>query len=84
MKHVYTSIDIGSDTVKIAVCELYKNKLNLLAASSVKSKGIKKGLITDVYEATINTYAIKRNAFFSYELILNFFPNIYSLKKSNK
>ncbi len=52
MKHVYTSIDIGSDTVKIAVCELYKNKLNLLAASSVKSKGIKKGLITDVYEAT--------------------------------
>lgn len=48
MKHVYTSIDIGSDTIKIVVCELFHNKLNLLAASSVKSKGIKKGLITDV------------------------------------
>ena len=52
MKHVYTSIDIGSDTVKVVVCELFQNKLNLLATSSIKSKGIKKGLITDVYEAS--------------------------------
>ena len=52
MKHIYSSIDIGSDTIKLIVCELYKNKLNLLAASSVKSKGIKKGLITDVEEAS--------------------------------
>lgn len=48
MKHIYTSLDIGSDTIKIVVCELFQNKLNLLAASSFKSKGIKKGLITDV------------------------------------
>ena len=52
VKHIYTSIDIGTDTIKIAVCELFNNKLNLLAASSVKSKGIKKGLITDVNEAS--------------------------------
>lgn len=52
MKHIYTSLDIGSDTIKIVVCELYQNKLNLLAASSYKSKGIKKGLITDVELAT--------------------------------
>lgn len=51
MKHIYTSVDIGSDTIKIVVCELLKNKLNLLAASSVKSKGIKKGLITNFEEA---------------------------------
>lgn len=51
MRHIYTSIDIGSDTIKVAVCELFNNRLNLLAACSVKSKGIKKGLITDVYEA---------------------------------
>ena len=51
MRHIYTSIDIGSDTIKVAVCELFNNKLNLLAACSTKSKGIKKGLITDVYEA---------------------------------
>lgn len=52
MKHIYTSLDIGSDTIKVVVCELHQNKLNLLAASSFKSKGIKKGLITDVELAT--------------------------------
>jgi cell division protein FtsA len=52
MKHIYTSLDIGSDTIKIVVCELYQNKLNLLASNSYKSKGIKKGLITDIDLAT--------------------------------
>ena len=52
MKHIYSSVDIGSDTIKVAVCELYKGKLNLLAASSIKSKGIKKGLITNFEEAS--------------------------------
>ena len=51
MEHVYSSIDFGSDTIKIVVCELYKNRLNLLAASSTKAKGIKRGLITDPKEA---------------------------------
>lgn len=51
MKHIYTSLDIGSDSIKIAVCELYQNKLNLLAATSVKAHGIKRGLITDVDKA---------------------------------
>jgi cell division protein FtsA len=48
MKHIYTSIDIGSDSIKVVTCELFKNKLNLLAASSVKSAGITNGLITNV------------------------------------
>lgn len=52
MKHIYTSVDIGTDTIKVVVAELYKGKLNLLAASSVKSNGIKKGLITDVEGAS--------------------------------
>ncbi len=47
MEHVYASIDIGSDTIKIVVCELYKNHLNLLATTSTPALGIKKGLITD-------------------------------------
>ena len=47
MKHIYASLDIESDSIKIAVCELYQNKLNLLAATSVKSEGIKRGLIAD-------------------------------------
>ncbi len=52
MRHIYTSLDIGSDSIKIVVCELYQNKLNLLASSSYKSRGIKKGLIVNVEEAS--------------------------------
>ena len=47
MEHVYSSIDIGSDTIKLVVCELYKNHLNLLAATNTPAKGIKRGLIVD-------------------------------------
>ena len=54
MRHIYTSVDIGTDTTKVIVTELYKGKLNLLAASSTKSNGIKKGLITDVNEASFS------------------------------
>ena len=52
MKHIYTSMDIGTDTIKIVVCELYHNKLNLLASSMYPARGIKKGLITDIGLAT--------------------------------
>ena len=47
MEHVYASIDIGSDSIKLVVCDLYQNHLNLLAATSVPSRGIKKGLIVE-------------------------------------
>lgn len=54
MKHIYTSVDIGSSSIKVVVFELCKNKLNLLAASSVQSKGIKKGLIHDFEDASLS------------------------------
>ena len=47
MKNIFTSVDIGSDTVKIVTCELFNNRLNLLAASSVKSKGIKTYILSN-------------------------------------
>ena len=47
MKKIYTSIDIGSDTIKFVVAELYKEKLHILHSSSIKSKGIRKGWIID-------------------------------------
>lgn len=47
MEHVYASIDIGSDSIKLVVCDLYQNHLNLLAATSIPSRGIKKGLIVN-------------------------------------
>lgn len=54
MKKIYTSIDIGTDSIKVIVCELYRNKLNLLATSSVHSQGIKKGLIADFEKASLS------------------------------
>ena len=51
MRHIYSSLDIGSDRIKLIVCELYKNKLNLLAATNTPSIGIKRGLITDAEAA---------------------------------
>lgn len=54
MKHIYASVDIGTDAIKVVVCELYHSKLNLLAASETKSRGIKKGLITDVDLARVS------------------------------
>lgn len=47
MKTIYTSIDIGSDTIKFIVSELYADKFNILASHTIKSKGIRKGLIID-------------------------------------
>ena len=47
MRKIYTSIDIGSDTFKFIVGEAINDKLNILAATTVKSKGIRKGLIVD-------------------------------------
>ena len=47
MRKIYTSIDIGSDTIKFLVGEAINNDVNVLAATTVKSKGIRKGLIVD-------------------------------------
>lgn len=47
MKKIYTCIDIASDTIRILVSEYYQNEYRTLAVSSVRSKGIKNGLISD-------------------------------------
>lgn len=47
MKKIYTSLDIGSDTIRILVSEYFQGKIRTLAVSSVKSKGIKNGEIKD-------------------------------------
>ena len=54
MKKIYTSIDIGSDTVKFLVAEEINGKTYVLSSSSIKSKGIRKGLIVDANLA-VNT-----------------------------
>ena len=47
MKKIFTSVDIGSDTVKILVTEVVKDNVNVLASTQIKSKGIRKGLVID-------------------------------------
>ena len=43
MKQIFTSVDIGSDTVKILVGEIVKDNVNVLSNIAIKSKGIRKG-----------------------------------------
>lgn len=47
MKKIYTAIDIGSDTIKFVVGEYFNERINILASNTIKSKGIRKGLIVD-------------------------------------
>lgn len=47
MKQIITSLDLGSNSVKIVVGEIYKDELFVLACSEVRSRGVKKGLIVD-------------------------------------
>jgi len=47
MKKIFTSVDIGTDTIKILVSEMVNDNLNVLASTAIKSKGIRKGLIVD-------------------------------------
>ena len=51
MRKIFSSIDIGSDSIKIVVLELLKGKLNVLASNIYPSKGIKCGIIVDEEEA---------------------------------
>ena len=47
MKKIYSSIDIGTYSIKFVVGEYFNQKFHVLASHSIKSKGIKKGLIVE-------------------------------------
>lgn len=51
MKQIITSLDLGSNSVKVIVGEIYNDELFVLACTEVKSNGIKKGLIVDSEKA---------------------------------
>ncbi len=54
MKEIISSLDIGSSSIKLVVAEVYKNEVHVLSSASVKSKGIKKGIIVNPEEAIIS------------------------------
>ena len=47
MRKIFSSIDIGSNSIKIVVCELFEGKLNVLASTKYPSLGIKQGIVVD-------------------------------------
>ena len=51
MDDIYTGIDIGTDSIKIVVCEKINDKYHVLASISSKSVGIEYGFIKDMKAA---------------------------------
>lgn len=45
MRKIFTSIDIGTDSIKIACMEYFNKKYNCLASVVIPSSGVKQGLI---------------------------------------
>ena len=54
MKEIISSLDIGSDTIKLVVGEMFENELNVLSVSEVKSRGVKRGIIVNGDEAIVS------------------------------
>lgn len=61
MKKIYTSIDIGSYGIKMIASECVNGAFHVLAATNVRSKGIKNGNISDVEEALTSLQKAKKN-----------------------
>ena len=57
MRKIYTSIELGSFSIKVVVCEMINNNFHVLASSNTRCKGIKSGVIVDYEE--VKTYLQK-------------------------
>lgn len=54
---VYTSLDIGTTSIKVIVAEVLNGQMNVIGVGSEKSKGLNKGMIVDIDETV---HAIKQ------------------------
>ena len=52
MRKIFNSIDIGTDEVKLVTAELYNGKYNILCSTSVKTSGVRQGLIVNLVGIT--------------------------------
>ena len=57
MKKIYTSIELGSYSIKIVVSEIVGNNYNVLASSNTRCKGIKNGRLENIDE--VKEYLLK-------------------------
>lgn len=60
MSNIYTAIDIGSDTIKMVTVKQCRNKYHCLASDSIKSSGVKKGIITNAAKVVEAIKTIKK------------------------
>ena len=51
MRRILSSLDIGTNSIKLIVAEVIKDKINVLCAISEESRGIKNGLIESYEDA---------------------------------
>lgn len=51
MSNIYTSIDFGTNSIKMIVAEYYNDNFHVLASTSKRSKGIEEGEVVDIKEA---------------------------------
>ena len=51
MSNYYTSVELGTDTIKILVCNKIDNKYHVIAQVCEPSLGIKKGIVIDTKQA---------------------------------
>ena len=51
MRRILSSLDIGTNSIKLIVAEIIKDKINVLCAISEESRGIKNGLIENAEDA---------------------------------
>lgn len=57
MRRILSSIDIGTNSIKLIVAEIVRDKINVLCAVSENTKGMKKGLIENFDDVV---YSIKK------------------------
>ena len=62
MRKIVSSIDIGSDTIKFVVGEFIDDKLHILSADKIASKGIENGKVIDAKELSMKIKNIVEQA----------------------
>ena len=62
MSYIYAGIDLGTNSIKLVVCEKNGNKYHVLACTSRPSSGIKNGFIVDMKSAVNSCRGVIRDA----------------------
>ncbi len=68
MNHYYTSVELGTNSIKILVCNKTNHKFHVIASIDFPSEGIKKGIVVDTKKAVSST----RKAFRKLDEMLGF------------